>query len=119
MILRSRGKRRPAFHGTHSILVRYTLNVNLCVRNVAPLWLHVSLYIDLTWWHISERFRFTAYLAPDKAGLAQDGFTYICSACQFNVTRETLALAKLVSDLVKDPKNAEDFGQFGDAIYLP
>jgi len=28
-------------------------------------------------------------------------------------------LAKLVGDLVKDPKNSEDVGQYGDAVYLP
>jgi len=46
---RTRGKRQPAFHGTHSILVRYTLNVNLRAQNAVFLWLRVSLYTDFTW----------------------------------------------------------------------
>jgi len=66
-----------------------------------------------------KRFWFTAYLAPDKTGLAQDGFTCVCNACRFVVTREKLVLAKLVGDLVKDPKNFEDVGRYRDAVYLP
>ena len=44
----TRGRRQPAFHGTHSILVRYTLNVNLRAQSVVLLWLRVSLRTDLT-----------------------------------------------------------------------
>ena len=62
---------------------------------------------------------FTAYLAPEKTGLAQEGFSCACDACKFVITRESLAVAKFVSDLVKDPKNADDVNQSEDAVYLP
>ena len=64
-------------------------------------------------------FWLTAYLAPGKTGLAQEGFTCTCSKCGFIVTRENLAVSEFVCDLVKDPKNANDVNQFGDAVYLP
>ena len=99
--------------------MRCTLGVNWYAQN-AGLWcLHVSPHADSTWCHVSQHFLFTAYLAPEKAGLAQKNFSCVCDACQFLVTRESLALAKLVSDLVKDPKNANDVVRFGDAVYLP
>ena len=62
---------------------------------------------------------FTAYLTPGGTGWAQTSFTCVCDACRFTVTRENLAVAKFVRDLVKDPKNLRDVGQFGDAVYLP
>ena len=64
-------------------------------------------------------FGFTAYLTPEKTGLAQSGFACICTQCQFVITREGLAVAKLVDDLVKDPKNLDDVSRFGSAVYLP
>ena len=64
-------------------------------------------------------FLFTAYLAPGKAGLAQENCACICTACRFVFTRENLAAAKLAYDLVKDPKNLDDVNRFGDAVYLP
>lgn len=48
------GKLRQAFPGTHSTLVRSTLGVNLCARDAAFSWLHVSLQINLTWWPDSQ-----------------------------------------------------------------
>jgi len=62
---------------------------------------------------------FTAYLAPGDTGWAQKGFTCVCDACRFVVTRENLAVAKFVRDLVKDPKNLRYAAQFGNAVYLP
>jgi len=62
---------------------------------------------------------FTAYLTPKDSGWAQKGFTCVCDACQFVVTRENLAVAKFVRDLVKDPKNLNDVARFEDAVYLP
>jgi hypothetical protein len=64
-------------------------------------------------------FLFTAYLAPGKTGLAQEGFSCVCDKCSFVITRESLAVAKFVSDLVKDPKNLDDVSRFEDAVYLP
>jgi len=51
--------------------------------------------------------------------LAQEAFACVCESCQFVVTRESLAVAKFVNDLVKDPKNLDDVSRFGDAVYLP
>ena len=51
--------------------------------------------------------------------MAQKGFTCVCKACRFVVTRVNLALAKLVCDLVKDPKNVDDVSRYKDAVYLP
>ena len=81
--------------------------------------MHVRLHTYLTWWCCSQRFWFTAYLAPGKAGLAQEDFKCVCKACGFAVTRENLAVAKFACDLVKDPKNFNDVNRFGDAVYLP
>jgi hypothetical protein len=77
------------------------------------------LHINLTRWHGSHRFGFTAYLAPGKTGFAQEAFTYVCDTCRFVVTRESLAVSKFVSDLAKDPKNLDDVNRFEDAVYLP
>ncbi|KAF9790368.1 hypothetical protein BJ322DRAFT_1168850 [Thelephora terrestris] len=59
------------------------------------------------------------YLTPEKTGLAQEAFTCVCESCGFSVTRENLLADKFVKDLVKDPKNLDDVGRFGDAVYLP
>ena len=56
---------------------------------------------------------------PEKTGLAQEGFTCVCESCKFVITREKLAVAKFVDDLIKDPKNLDDVSRFGDAVYLP
>jgi len=77
------------------------------------------VYIDLIRWHSSQYFGFTAYLAPGRAGLAQEDFSCVCTSCQLVVTREKLAVAKFVNDLVNDPKNLDDVNRFGDAVYLP
>ena len=120
------GRRRLGFPGIHSILVRCTPNVKWRARNAVSLWSHVSPRADLIRWHGTHRFGSTAYLAPStdglspgKTGLAQEGFSCTCDACGFHVTRESLAVAKFVSDLVKDPKNLDDVNQFGDAVYFP
>lgn len=81
--------------------------------------MHVSPHADLISLHGSQHFGFTAYLAPGKTGLAQEGFTCVCSACRFVITRESLAVSKFASDLMKDPKNIEDVDLFEDAVYLP
>lgn len=78
----------------------------------------------LVFWHtlldgIAQCFWFTAYLTSEKSGLAQERFSCVCESCQFPITRENLAVDKFVNDLVKDPKNLDDVGKFGDAVYLP
>ena len=83
------------------------------------LWSHVGFHINLTQLHGSQRFEFIAYLTPGKTGLAQEAFTCVCGTCQFVVTRESIAVSKFVNDLTKDPKNLDDVGRFGDAVYLP
>ena len=77
------------------------------------------VYIDSIRWRGSQRFWFTAYLAPGGAGLAQENFSCVCKSCQLVITREKLAVAKFADDLVKDPKNLDDVSRFEDAVYLP
>jgi hypothetical protein len=62
---------------------------------------------------------FTAYLGAEQTGFAQRHFAYVCESCQFFVTREALAVAKFVNDLMKDPENLEDVIRFECAVYLP
>ena len=119
MTLHIRGRQRPAFPGTHSIPVRCTPDVNWCARNAVLSWLPVRLHTCLTRRCRSQRFWLTAYLAPGKIGLAQEGFICACNKCGFVVTREILGVSKFVCDLVKDPKNVNDVVQFRDAVYLP
>jgi hypothetical protein len=78
-----------------------------------------QIALILAWWNHSQCFWFTAYLTPEKTGLAQEAFTCVCESCGFSVTRENLLADKFVKDLVKDPKNLDDVGRFGDAVYLP
>ena len=54
-----------------------------------------------------------------KTSLAQSGFACVCIRCRFVITREGVAVAKFVDDLMKDPKNLDSVSQFEDAVYLP
>ena len=54
-----------------------------------------------------------------STGYAQQGFFTNCNACNFRITRETLAVAKFARDLVLDPNNPSDFFLYKCAVYLP
>lgn len=61
-----------------------------------------------------------AYLSDTgRTGYAQKGFFINCGACNFRITRETLAVAKFARDLVLDPNSPSDFFVFKCAVYLP
>ena len=52
-----------------------------------------------------------------KTGSAQSGFVCICIRCRFVITREGVAVATFVDDLMKDVKNLDSVSKFEDAVY--
>jgi hypothetical protein len=63
---------------------------------------------------------YTAFLSDTGGtGYAQKGFVINCSACNFHITRQTLAVAKFARDLVLDPNDPSDSFLFKCAVYLP
>lgn len=64
----------------------------------------------------------TAYLAYDQeseVGYAQQEFKYTCPRCTFQITKDSLTVAKFAVDIARDPRDTEDLKTFGSAVYLP
>lgn len=55
----------------------------------------------------------------DDTGFAQGDFTSVCPRCDTLITREALAVAKFIRDIVLDPKNSTHVDMHGKGVYLP
>lgn len=63
-----------------------------------------------------------AYLASEdgaEVGYAQSEFKLLCSHCDYTITKQSLAVAKFARDIVRDPSNASEVVNFGNAVFLP
>lgn len=51
-------------------------------------------------------------------GYQQMKFAVPCTKCNFRITKDRLAVHKLVMDLVKDHTHAPDVKKYGNEVYL-
>lgn len=59
-----------------------------------------------------------AYLTVDGTGYSQNQFSAECPSCEFEITKERLAVLKFVCDVVLEPDNEADKRR-GKEVYLP
>jgi len=62
---------------------------------------------------------YIAFDGNSGVGYAQDEFRFNCRSCKFEITKESLAVAKFAVDMARDPSNLKDLKVYGNAVYLP
>ncbi|KAI0265155.1 hypothetical protein BC834DRAFT_802695, partial [Gloeopeniophorella convolvens] len=60
-----------------------------------------------------------AYLTPSGTGYAEPNFSYTCTSCSFDITREKLAISKLTTDLTAHLLHESQTGSADMQLYLP
>ena len=89
----------------------------LCVRNVQRRMRSVryliekSLFLNLT-------LPFVANLLDTGKGYLQNNFVVPCTKCNFRITKERLAVHKLITDLMRDHTHGPELEKHGDGVYL-